>query len=819
MDSLTKDLRYSLRMLLKRPGLSLVIVLTLALGIGANTTIFSLVNSIFLRPLPLEETQQLVRIYRVGDGRTFGALSYPTFEDMRRWGDAFSDLATFGNITVNLSTGSQVETVAGQIVSANFFELLGARPQLGTAFPRDADAPPGAHPLVVLGHDFWQSHFDSDPATVGTTLTLNGRPYTIVGIAPEGFRGPTVVGVSNLWVPLATQQHLRPPSPGLRRVLGGRDLLSDRGMTWLEMIGRLKPGVSLGQARSATEILGQQLARDYPDNYEARPFNLQAFGDGPGIRQQTGPLVRLLLAAVGAVLLIACANVANLLLARAASRKREIGVRLALGASRLRVMRQLLMESLLLALIGGGLALLLTLWTRELLFGFQEIPSTLDLSADGRILAFTLGVTVATAFLFGLLPALQATRADVLSALKDEGAAVVGGSGHNRLRRLLVVTQVALSLVLLVGAGLILRSLHAALTFDPGYDADKVLVARVDLDRNDYSPVAGQQFYARLNEELTALPDVETVSLARIVPLSGWNRTNSLTMIDGQTLTEQDDTLVQVNVVGSDYFRTLGIPMLRGREFGEQDSADAAPVVMINDQMARRHWPGRDPVGQKIQLGPDSPEREIIGVVATGKYVSLREPASTFVYLPLQQNYESGAAIHIRAAGNPELLVPAVREIVRGLDRDLPVFSIQTLADQRRRSLSQEQLLGSLLGIFGLVALVLAAIGIYGVIAYSVSQRTREVGVRMALGARGSDILRLVVGHGMGLALVGVAVGLAASVGLARLTSSFLFGVTAGDPLTFGGITLLLVLVALLACSLPARRATRVSPITALRHE
>jgi putative ABC transport system permease protein len=565
-------------------------------------------------------------------------------------------------------------------------------------------------------------------------------------------------------------------------------------------------------------LIAARLTQAYPDTNQDRGINITPLNQGPGLRADALPVLGLLMSAVGLVLLIACANVANLLLARAVARRKEIAIRLSLGASRGRLIRQLLTESVLLSLLAGAGGLLVALWGAELLYTF-DIPRVLRFTLDLRVFAFTLALSVLTGVLFGLVPAFQSSRPDLVTALKDEAGTVTGSRRSSRLRGLFVVAQVALSLVLLIGSGLFLRTLQKAYAVDPGFNTGNVLLASLNLDLHGYSQQEGQAFYGRLTERLQALPEVQSVSMARVVPLSGSNRTSRVTF-EGREIPPVDEwPRVFINVVGLDYFRTLGTPLLQGRTFDALHSTSSPPVAVINRTMARRFWPDEDSLGKRFRFGSRGPFLEVIGVVRDAKYLDLRQRPIPTLYLPLQQNYESGVTLFVRTAGNPTAALPAVRRQVRALDADLPLYRIRTFARELQASLSEERLAATLLGSFSLLALALAAVGIYGVISYSVSQRMHEIGIRMALGAQPRDIFKLVVGQGMVLALIGVAVGLAASFALTRFLKSMLFGVSVTDPATFAGMAVLLAGVALLACYLPARRATKVDPLVALRYE
>ena len=835
MGTLWQDLRYGWRMMLTSPGLTAVAVASLALGIGANTAIFSFVNAVLLRPLPVAEPERLVYLFGGTERHPYGVTAYPDYVDYRDQSGVFEGLATYSGISLSFTGGERTELVSGSIVSGNYFDVLGVKAALGRTFLPEEDQTPGARPVAVLSHGWWQRRFGGDPQIVGRQLTLNGQSFTVVGVAAAGFQGAGAGETNDLFVPMMMQALVRPPRGGYSGEMNP-DLLSRRSAGWLVVVGRLGPGVTLEQAQSAVATVAGRLRQAYPESNEGRVATLYPASKGdPNARGMLLSVSGLLLATVGLVLLIACANVANLLLARASARRREISIRLALGAGRWRLVRQLLTESALLAFIGGAVGLLLALWTVDLLK--QAVPAGLmpfafDFSLDGRVLGFTLGLSLLTGMIFGLAPALQASRPDLLPALKDESQSFGTGARRFGLRNLLVVVQIALSLVLLIGAGLFLRSLRQAQAIDPGFEPGRVLVAPLNINLLRYTRPQGAEFYRQLVERVEALPGVESASLARVVLLSGAARQSSV-LVEGQGGPDRVDRsegtgggeevaqqTTLANVVGLGYLQTMGIALLRGRDFGSQDREGAPGVVIINETFARRHFPGQDPLGRRISLnGPRGPWREIVGMTRDGKYRTLGEAPAPFVHLPLAQNHETGMTLHVRAAGDPAGLVAAVRGEIRGLERNLPATDIRPLTEQISRSLFPARMGAALLGVFGLIALLLATVGLYGVMSYAVARRTRELGVRMALGAQPGDVLRLVLREGMTLIAAGVGLGLAGALAVTRLLASFLYGVSTTDPATFAGLAALLAAVALLASLIPARRAARVDPMVALRQE
>jgi predicted permease len=808
-DDMIQDLRFGFRMLLKNPGFTLIAVITLSLGIGANTAIFTLLDKALIRTLPVEQPHQLVTFVEDGSG-TPGIFSYPLYADLRERNEVLSGVVAYDQQPFSLSDGNQSERVTGQIVTGNYFAVLGVRPALGRFFLPEEDRTPGTHPVAVIGHGLWRRRFGADPAVIGKSVSLNGYSYTIVGVASSEFTGTTRGTVNDVYVPMMMQGQTGP---------GRNGFLDNRNAGWLQLIGRLKPNVDRQQAQAALALLVDgpgQTSPGAPGAKDSGKFANRIFlmegsrGHTDRVQDLSLPL-KLLMGVVGFVLLIACANVANLLLARASARRKEIAVRLAVGAGRFRIVRQLLTESAILAALGGGGGLLIAVWLSNLLLGFQQqtsdVPRSFDGRLDGRALGFALGVSLLTGIVFGLVPALVASKPDFVAALKEDTPGRGAGVRRLSLRNLLVVVQVALSLVVLIGAGLCLKSLRALRAIDPGFEPAKVLTASFDLGRNAYDESRGRQFVAQLSERVAALPGVEAVSFARIVAFSDFE------WIGPAIIEDSKPQRANINFISPNYFQTLGIPLMSGREFTAQDTAGTPSVFIVNEAAARRYWPGHDAVGRRLNRG------EVIGVVRDSKEKGLTAESSPTVYKPLLQNYMPDLTLHVRAATDALTMLAAVRREVQALDSTLPVYNLGTLAQQRDGSLYTERLAAALLTLFGLLALLLAGVGIYGVLSYAVTERTREMGIRLALGARPRDLLRLVVGQGMVLTLIGLVIGVGAAFALTRLIENLLFGVSATDPLTFVVIPLLLAGVALLACWMPARRATRVDPLTALRYE
>jgi putative ABC transport system permease protein len=834
MKTLWQDLRYGVRMLMKRPGLTLIAALSLALGIGANTSIFSVVNALFLRQLPVPEPGRLMFVFNGWRNSPWATVSYPNYVDYRDRNEVFSGLAAYGPITVSLNGNEQSELadlVDGVIVAGNYFETLGARAALGRVISPEDDRTPNAHPVAVISHRLWRNRFGGAGDVVGREVALNGHRFTVIGVMPAGFEGAEILEKSDVYAPMMMQAVVRPPSAGFS---GGMnpDLLSTRpARAWLRMIGRLKPGVSIEQAQAGMSVIASQLEQAYPNENRGRIATVFPVSKiDPRGYKPLAMTAALLMSVVGMVLLIACANVANLLLARAFARRKEIAVRLAMGASRPRLVRQLLTESVLLALLGGLAGLLVAFWTIDLLrttpppsgvFSFN-----LDFSIDGRVLGFTLALSLLTGIVFGLAPALQSSRPDLLPSLKDESYSPVQSRRRFTLRNLLVIAQVALSLTLLIGAGLFLRSLREIQSARPGFDADKVLTASLRINLLRYTKQQGREFYRRVIERVESLPGVESASLARVAPISGAGRRGGF-VIEGQNEQEindrrrgGDDDLqtVRMNVVTPKYFQTMGIALARGRDFTALDDDGAPGVVIVSEAFARQYFSGQDPLGRRLRFGgSNAPWSEIIGVARDSKYSNLSEDFGPIAYQPVAQNHETGMTLHARAAGDPLSIAEAVRREINSIEKSLPLTDLRPVSDLVGSSLYPARMGAALVGAFGLLALLLAAVGLYGVISYAVSQRTREIGVRMALGARASGVLRMVLKEAMTLVAVGMAIGWGLAAALSRLIESFLFGVGAMDAVTFAATPILLALVALIASYLPARRAMKVDPMVALK--
>ena len=811
MESVVKDLRFAFRGLLKRPAFSAIAVVTLGLGIGASTAIFSVVNSVMLRALPYPNADRLVAIRELNrEGKRIQTTG-PNFIDWRAQNTVFEHLAAIKRTSVNLTLADRAERINYAQTSANFFDVFGVGPQLGRLFV-SGDEQAGHEPVVVLSDALWRRIFGGDPGIVGQKINLDSESYTVIGVAPAGFQYPDKVEV---WLPPLKL------APEFNRQIEPTDR---RGMGYLNVVGLLKPGVSVAQAASEMETITSRLRQQYP-NTNNRRFNA-VLSLHEHLTGESNTMLWLLFGAVMFVLLIACANVANLLLASATSRSREIAIRVALGASRWRVVRQLLTESAILALAGGALGLALSSWGVTVLTKLlpQEFPRLNEIGMDWRVFGFTLGASLLTGFIFGFAPALHISKTDVQEAMKESGRGTAGSTRHTRLRHALIVTEVALSVVLLAGAGLLFRSFLRLQSVNAGFTADQVLTAQL-------SPAGPQfqeddqyvAFYNQVVERARNIPGVISAGTINTLPLAGGPTVSY--RIDGRPILPVDKWIpTNMRSVSPDYFSTMSIPVLQGSNFTAADRAGAPRRLLINQALAQRDFPNEDPIGKRITLGNTDENNqpiwfEIIGVTANVRSEELREAAPPELYFSVAQIPWPKMAIVLRATVEPESIAPALRQIVAEVDRTVPVAEVQTMDHIVSASVTQPRFNLFLLGLFGGIALLLSAAGIYGVTSYTVTQRTHEMGIRLALGAQVGDVLKLVLGQGLAVIAIGLVVGLAASFALLRLMRSLLFGVGENDPLTFAAITVVLFLVALLACYVPARRATKVDPLIALRYE
>jgi predicted permease len=812
MNTILKDIRYGFRSFLKRPSFTAIAVVTLALGIGANTAIFSLVNTVLLRPLPVPHPEQLTEVYGTfHNGADYTIQSYLNYKDYRDRNDVFSGLMAYRFAPMSVSHEGRNVRAWGYLVSGNYFDVLDVKPFLGRYFLPEEDKTPGSHPVIVITYACWQNRFASNPGIVGHDLSLNGHKFTVIGVAPQGFKGTEVAYAPELFVPMMMAHEIEP----------GSNWLESRDSDNMFAVGRLKAGVTSAQAESALQAITLQLAREYPHDNEGRGVRLMTPGLFiPDIRNSVISFSTVLMGVVGLVLLLACVNLANLLLARATERRKELAIRLAVGASRSRIVRQLVTESVLLSLAGGLVGLLLAAWINSLVASIKlptDIALVFDLHLDWRVLVFAITVSLATGVLFSLLPALQSSKPDLVPALKDEVS--MAGFRRSRLRNALVVVQVALSLVLLVCAGLVVRSLQVAQRTRPGFNPENAVALSFDLGLQGYTEEKGRAFHRQLIERTQSLPGVRSVALTSTVPLT-LDYSYTTIYVEGQAAVGSSNLPVAVpNEISPNYFRTMEIP-LRGRDFSERDSKEESRVAIVNETFARRFLLGGEAIGRRFNFsGPDKPYWEVIGVAADGKYNSLAEDQKAAFYRPILRDYNTNATLVARTTGDPQGTLATLRGELQRLDPNLPLYNVQTLSDHMDVPLFPFRMAATVLGSLGILAIVLAAIGIYGVMSYVVAGRTREIGVRMALGAARRDVLLLIVRQGMTLAAIGLGIGLLTALGVARLLSQILYGVSPADPLTFAGVSLLLALVAALACYIPARRATKVDPLVALRYE
>jgi predicted permease len=833
MRSLANDIRYSFRSLTKSPVFCIVALASLGLGIGANTAIFSLINQLLLRLLPVKNPRELVLLNTRGShhGNNTGenSMSYLMYTDLRDRNQVFSGMFCRFAQPLSFSSEGKTERISGELVSGNYFTVLGVGAAAGRVFNAEDDLYQGGHPLAVLSHDFWQSHFGGDPAVVGRKVLVNGFPLTVVGVSQRGFFGIDPSVSPQIRVPMSMKRQMTP---------GPWYSLNDRRSRFAQVFGRLKPGITQQQAKAALQplyhsILEMEVRQE--GFAKASAYSRQQFLKGwldllpasrgrSHMRQQAENPLLVLMCVVGFVLLIACANLANLLIARAAARQKEMAMRVALGASRYRLARQLMVESLMLALAGGALGLLLAIGMNRALVSFipaGTAPLVLSARPDWAMFGFNVGVSLFTGILFGLAPALQSSRADIATTLKDQAGAVVGG-GSVQLRKILVAAQVALSLLLLIGAGLFVKTLKNLRTTDPGFNTDRLVTFKIDPPRNGYTSERTLQFYRELTQRMNAMPGVKAASLT-IVPLLDGDEWDSSVAIEGYKAKQGEDMNPHMNYPEPGLFRVLGVPVVMGRDFTLNDGTSAPKAAIVNEKFARRYFKGLNVVGRHIGMGGDMDTKldiTIVGVVRDTKYEDVRSEIPTEVYLPSEQSpFQVEMTGYVRTERAPDQIFGAIRQLVHGMDANLPIYDVRTLEDQVDRSLSTERLVASLSTVFGVLATFLAAIGLYGVMAYTVTRRTREIGVRMALGADRAHVVWLIMREVLVLMAIGIAAGLPASWLLTRLVQSQLYGVTPHDPVTIVTSLAGLVVIAALAGFAPGRRATRIHPMEALRWE
>ncbi|HXD34165.1 MAG TPA: ABC transporter permease [Pyrinomonadaceae bacterium] len=818
MATLLQDLRYAMRMLAKNPGFTAVSVVSIALGIGINTTLFSFVNAALFRPLPFPEPNQLARVW---DGQS---ISYPDYVRYRDRVTEFAGLAAYAQRPLSLVINGQSERVYGEFVSGNYFEVLKANPVLGRSFSAEEDRSIGTRPVVVISHNLWRRSFNSDPSAIGKSVNLNQQPFTIIGVMPEKFAGATVISPPDMWVPLTMEPIAN----------SGSQALSQPDSGWLMMMGRLRSDAQLSGAQAAVAMLAATLHQERKERHsgpeepggravavvEARGLMAPPQGRAPTIT-----IAVALMTVVSLVLLVACANVANMLLARAVNRRKEIAVRLALGAGRWRITQQMLTESLLLSVLGGLAGLLLAFWGTDLsvallsgVLGENSIAP--DVTPDVRVFGYTLILSLATGVIFGLLPALQSSRPNVVAALKDEKVIFRAGRRLS-LRNLLVVAQISVSVLLLVAAGLFIRNLRNTQHADPGFAIENGLMASFDLDLAGYDRTKSKLFEQQLLDRLRASAPVRSAALAESVPLRGGGSTSPL-YVEGEAANyEQIDesSLLQHTAVSTDYFRTMGIALLQGRDFDNRDTATSPGVAVVNETLARRLDARGNAIGKRFKMDSKGDYIEVVGVARDIKYEQLAEKPLFFAYRPLSQRFNSALTVHVSTVGSPVAAISQLRSEVKALDPNLPLTDVKTMQEHMRLPLAPAKLLASLSSAFAVLTLVLAATGLYGVMAFLVNSRTHEIGIRMALGAQPGGVRKLIIGHGMKLAFCGIALGLLAAFALTRVLATVLYGVSATDMVTFVGVSILLAAVALFACFVPAQRATKVDPLIALRYE
>jgi len=817
MEPLVKDIQYGFRNLVKRPSYTAISLITLALGIGATSAIFSVVNSVLLRPLAYRDSDRLVMIWGNFSKLNIERLTAKAaeYEDYRTQNQIFDQVAAFNNQSFNLTSVDQAERIVGARVTANLFSMLGAQTELGRSIATD-EAEAGHNMVVVLSHGFWQRHFGGEATAVGQRLKLNDQDYTVIGVMPAGFQFPHAslpfAQPAEVWIPLA---------------YSSEQVAQRQGPYYLNVLAHLKPGITLSQTRTQMNTLGQMFEKEYrgyrgPNGEDGgwritiAPLQEEAVGNS-----RTALLI--LFGAVGLVLLIACANVANLMLVRATAQQKEVAIRAALGASRWRIARQWVIESLLLALLGSGLGLLLARWSIDLLIklGPVGLPRVQEIKIDARVVVFTTGLAILTGVLCSLIPALRASNLDLQSALKE--SRTLGGGRRQYGRNLLVVGEVALSLMLLIGAGLLVKTFVRLQRVNPGVAADQVLTAQINLPESRYrEPAQASAFYRELIERLETLPGVQGASVSTMRPLNGTAR-NDPFAIEGRPFDSSNLTSAGWQMVDVNYFRTLGIPVVQGRDLTAQDTDEKSPIVaIVNEAMARRFWPNENPIGRRITLGlprPDNPWVTIVGIAKDLPHRAIDSPPEPDWYLSRALGPQRDRYLFVRTAGDPTNLAAVIRSQVSAIDREQPVTNIKAMRDVIAETIAPRKFNMLLFGLFAAIAVVLAAMGIYGVISYAVAERTQEIGIRVALGARAMDVMNLVLRGGLKLALIGIAIGLAGAFALTRLMKSVLFGVTPTDAVTFASVSVGVIAVALLACYIPARRATKVDPLVALRYE
>lgn len=819
METVWQDVRQGFRMLVKSPAFTATVALTLGLGIGANAAVFSIVNTLLLRPLPVSDPSNLYVVSVTHqDNEQPHQVSWGDYVDYRDRSGVFSDLAAYSISFAGLSADNRADRIAVGYVTGNFFSMLGVTPGLGRMILPSEGTAFGADPVIVLGRSYWKKRFNGDASIVGRTVLVNGQPFTVAGVVPEGFYGVYALVEFDAYMPFG----MLFPEATYKETIERRDNHD------LRVIGRLEPGVSLAQAQAALDVLARQLEQQYADTNKtvrARIIPEPLARPEPNAADSNPLVAGVFLLLVTLVLLVACVNVVNLLLVRATVRHRELAVRAALGAGRRRLVRQMLTESLMLAAAGGVTGAIIGRWLSGMLSRITlpaDLPIRFDLVFDWRVFSYIAAVALGTGLVVGLIPALRASRTDLNEVLREGGRSMAEGGGRQRMRGILVIAQVAVSLVLLVAAGLFVRSVQRAQSIDLGFDPAHVLNLSMDVSQQALDEARGRAFYRDVEARIRRLPGVESVSYAYSVPFGYYNSSEYVEAETAPVPKDQRKPAAGFNMVGPDYFRTMKVPLVRGRAFTVQDDERARPVAIVNDLMAQRFWPGQDPIGKRFRMqGKDTQWLEVVGVTRTGKYQFIFEDPGLYFFAPMAQQYRPLRVLHVRTTGAPEAMAPAAQREIRALNPDLPVYDVRSMEHMLDGPngfflLQMGALFGAGLGALGLV---LALVGIYGVVSYAAAQRTQEIGVRMALGAQRGDILRLVVGRGLALVATGIVLGLAIALGVSRLLASLLFGISSTDPVTFAVVPLVLGCMAVLASYLPALRATRIDPMTALRKD
>lgn len=816
MRTLLQDVKYGVRMLLKRPGFTLIAIITLALGIGANTAIFSLVNTVLLRPLQIEKPEQVYSINSTSKSSSFSVFSYPDYVDFRDRNNVLSGMVATRLAPVSLGRSEKSERLWSYLVTGNYFDVLGAKAVKGRTFTPEEDKTELTHPVVVLSYKCWQNRFNADSEIVGKDITLNGHSFKIIGVAPKDFNGTEIIAEPEVFVPVMMVGWIEPNYNWIK-------LRDDHN---LFVVGRLKEGVSEGQATAALNIIANQLAKEYPESNEGISIELTRPGFIlPALRGAVISFSLVLMFIVGLVLLLACTNIANLLLARATERRKEIAIRMAIGAGRFRIIRQLLTESTMVSLIGGTAGLLLGSWIVDLILALKpkiDVPVNLELQTDWRVVLFTFIVSLFTGILFGLIPALRATKPEIVPDLKD--ATSQAGFRRSRLVNSLVVGQIALSLILLVAAVLVVRTLQQLQTMNTGFEVERGLIMSFDTGLQGYDDARGEQFQKQVLERVSAIPGVKSAALTNFLPLS-LNVSYTGFFVEGHEAARGMNVPNALYAsITPGYLKTMGSSLLHGREFTEQDKKDSTRVIIVNEAFVKSFMPElktpEEAINKRVSTNSVSgPFLQIVGVTGNGKYFSITEDSQPIAYFPLAQRYNSYSTLIVRTTSDDGNMTGLIRREIQQLDPNLPLFQVKTLEEHMGFALFPARSAASFLSAFGLLALILAMVGIYGVMAYAVSQRTREIGIRMALGARKGDVLKMILRQGLLLTAIGVGVGLIGAFGLTRLMSSLLYGVSATDAVTFIFVPLVLIGVSLLASFIPARRAAKVDPMIALRYE